>query len=464
MIPQSPGHWVSLETLIGVAPLLGFALDDRSSVRVRQDPAVARTFRDTLTRAVDPALLDGFVVAPLDLLLSADRREAHFLELNGSGIGGLTNLPEDVVDAVLQSVTALGATLRCDPGDVVVVAASERDPGAARQENRLLYEKILLVDALRGALAARGNAVAVTTLEALEEVGSRAVVLGFVGQLSRAFGVRDGQLTLRGRRVAAIVNDRLVLHAHERLGAPPELPFRAINSTFAAGADKAVAYGVLHDHPCVSRLVSPHCAHRLAYTRDELVAAVLATRPAVLKPRSTGQARGIEICLDLEAAPAEVEAAVDRSIAAATAVCPTDASPWPYTVCRWIDAATVADPQHRAHGHKFELRIVVFRDGARLSALPAIAKVSSARWDPAHPTREMLVNNVTWAAARSGAPGHRYILPLCEPATWQALGIDADLLIDLGHFALSYVEAALRSDIARGRRPLPTQHAPTPLR
>lgn len=54
----------------------------------------------------------------------------------------------------------------------------------------------------------------------------------------------------------------------------------------------------------------------------------------------------------------------------------------PFTVCEYLDTATVhpaaaaGTPAHaNKAGHKFELRIVVYRSGGELRAFPSIAKV-----------------------------------------------------------------------------------------
>ena len=47
-------------------------------------------------------------------------------------------------------------------------------------------------------------------------------------------------------------------------------------------------------------------------------------------------------------------------------------------VCEFLDTATVcpeAGKKHKMVGHKFEIRIVVYRDGNELKAFPSIAKV-----------------------------------------------------------------------------------------
>ena len=47
-------------------------------------------------------------------------------------------------------------------------------------------------------------------------------------------------------------------------------------------------------------------------------------------------------------------------------------------MCDFLDTATVCPDEGKRHkmiGHKFEIRIVVYRDGDELKAFPSIAKV-----------------------------------------------------------------------------------------
>ena len=59
---------------------------------------------------------------------------------------------------------------------------------------------------------------------------------------------------------------------------------------------------------------------------------------------------------------------------------------------------------HRMHGHKFELRVVVFREGDELRAFPSIAKVARDSFDASTAGAETcdlkaaLINNITTSA------------------------------------------------------------------
>lgn len=456
---------LSLHTLLGVAPLLGFPQEDRSVIRDRQQPDVVSLVTQESACRVAADLLNGFCVAPLDFLVSGppEARRVHLLELNGSGIGGLTNLPEIAIAAILGNLRTLELSLPSGEPSVILVAASERESSPNPRQNRLLYEKVLYVDALRAGLAASGHAAAVCGLDALRATtparASTALVLGYIRELMEAIELRDGAPWLAGRRVVAIVNDRLCLHAYKRLGGDAPPPFLAVNRCFVAGADKSVAYDVLDTLAPTTAArfpsVRPRWEFRRAGSRDALVTEIQRwhaerREPLLIKPQGTGLGHGIEFFLDVNASRATIEAAVTRSTDLTNRICATPGAAFPYTLCEYVDAATIPDAASPLFGHKFEMRIVVYRDGDVLRACPAIAKIASARWNPEAPTPSMLLNNITYSTEQSGQPGHRFILPLCNADTLESLGLSLDLVRETSRFATTYVAAALGSLAACG--------------
>src|SRR5437868_981257 len=105
---------LSLDTLIAVSPMLGHKLEDRACVRRKQDPALLRTTQAVSTTPLsNPAQQALFLVAPLDLLVTeaGGRKRFHITETNGTGIGGLTNMPADVIRTVLSGLTEMARRL-----------------------------------------------------------------------------------------------------------------------------------------------------------------------------------------------------------------------------------------------------------------------------------------------------------------------------------------------------------------
>ncbi len=116
---------------------------------------------------------------------------------------------------------------------------------------------------------------------------------------------------------------------------------------------------------------------------------------------------------------------------------------------------------HDLNGHKFELRVVVHRDGDELRAFPSIAKVSSSRFVSTAVDRGMLINNVTASATRTAKPGREYVLPLSNEKTLATLGIEESELAELCRFCTGYVSSVLETLEPRPSEVVPRPHFTT---
>jgi len=96
---------LSMETVIAASPMLGHKLEDRACVRNRQQSDLVEAFRGASeTPFANPEQQRLFLVAPLDILVVEREggKQFYITETNGTGIGGLTNLPLDIVGVVLE--------------------------------------------------------------------------------------------------------------------------------------------------------------------------------------------------------------------------------------------------------------------------------------------------------------------------------------------------------------------------
>ena len=218
---------MSLETVIAASPMLGHMLEDRSSVRNRQEPVLVDLFREAGTVELsNPEQQHLFLVAPLDLLVveTEGRKQFHITETNGTGIGGLTNLPLDVVATVLDGLTEM-ATRLPEPNALVLAAISGMESNKNPRHNHLVHEKMLYAEALKRGFEKRGHPAKVLTMAQLEQdpkaidTDQPTVVLGYIKELLNSLGMnRDGRLHLFGRPVDGAVNDRFCLNVLSRFG------------------------------------------------------------------------------------------------------------------------------------------------------------------------------------------------------------------------------------------------------
>lgn len=469
---------VSLETLIAASPLMGQELEDRRPIRAAQDERLANQLAFASTaRLRGPSQRDLFCVAPLDLLVSdeAGGKQFHLLELNGTGIGGLSNISEPAMCNVLRSLAESCASLD-EPG-VVLLAVSGKESKTAPRLNRLMHEKLLFVEAIRHGLDQRFGRSEATNLARLQQTpaGGRgappAVVLGYIKDLLDELRLDDdGVLRLHGRRVVGAVNDRFCRNLLHRFDERVDLRrLKTFNRCFAAGSDKGVAYALMneyvqtHPQPCLPDEI--RYAH--APCRMSLIETVLDwlahERRVVIKPHGTGLGHGIEFFFDPHESVESIVARVDRSLAQTEEYYGLAGGALPYTVCEYVDACRVHAPRHPLHGHKYELRVVVYRQGLTLRAFPSIAKIARERDDRNGAVRRALINNITASGDTAKVSGVDYMLPLCNERTLAMLGLSFEELEALCAAATGYVCHVLDEVEDRPARfGLPSQSAWSP--
>jgi hypothetical protein len=454
----NPTH-VSLETIVAASPLLGHELEDRSRVRFEQDLQLAsQVTRGSAVSLRSMSQCDTFCVAPLDILVSQEgtRKQFHLLELNGTGIGGLTNLPDGVVCEILQSL-AETADIFDQPDGLVLLAVSGRESLDKPRLNRLMHEKLLFVEALRRGLVKRHGSCDAWNLDTLRAARGHVrsqrpgVVIGYMKELLAAIEMdEDGGLWLHGRPVVGAVNDRFCRNLLQHFDEQVDLTrFQAINRCFAAGSDKGLAYGLMNEFvrksPRAALPAEVHYEH--AYTRNDLIRIVFdwldCQRQVVIKPHGTGLGHGIEFFLHADESREAVVSRIDQSLKQTEEYYGTRGGALPYTVCEFVDADRIDAPGHAFDGHKYELRVVVYRQGRTLRAFPSIAKIARERCELGTIDRRSLINNITASGDTQKVCGTDYMLPLCQPQTLSLLGLSTSDLQQLCEAASHYVRYVL---------------------
>jgi hypothetical protein len=453
----NPLH-VSLDTLVAASPLLGHELEDRRPIQAAQDEEIAgRIARVSAAPLRSATQRDLFCVAPLDLLVSEHdgRKQFHLLELNGTGIGGLTNLAGPAVCEVLQSLAESCSTFN-DPEGVLLLAVSGKECESSPRLNRLMHEKLLFVEAMREGLRRRFGRCDATNLALLRrhgETGSPrpAVALGYIKDLLNELTIAsDGGVWLHGRPVIGAVNDRFCRNLLQRFDERVDLDrFQTFNRCFAAGSDKGLAYALMNEyvqaHPRPE--LPGEIRHAHADSRFRLLETVLdwlaCGRKVVIKPHGTGLGHGIEFFFDPREPLEAIVARIDRSLALTEEYYGVTGGALPYTICEFVDACRIPAKEHPLFGHKYELRVVVYRHEMTLRAFPSIVKIARERDDGGGAVRRALINNITASGDTAKTNGVEYMLPLCNERTLAALGLSLEELESLCAAATGYVRYVL---------------------
>src|SRR5262249_34941473 len=290
-----------------------------------------------------------------------------------------TNLPADVIGTVLSGLTDMGRAL-VEPDALVLVASSGMESSRNPRRNHLIHEKLLYAEALRRGLEAKGGRARVLAMSRLAEAREKlegdgpVVVLGYIKEFLNELRMGpDGRLTLFGRPVAAGVNDRFCLNVVSRFGHQVDQNgLTTMNRTFLAGADKSVAYELYNEY--ARARPGRHLPEPVEFERADNRAALIARvtdwlrrgRRAVIKPQGTGLGHGLEFFLDPREALDDIVGKIDHSIRVTEHYYGAVGGAFPYTVCGFVDTCTVRREGHALDGHKYEVRVVVYRDGASL--------------------------------------------------------------------------------------------------
>lgn len=450
---------LSLSTFLALAPLLGASLEDRSSVRLQQDETLSFQLLQSSGVRLPPSVeRRRLVLASFDVLVEQHPGRTRFfpVELNGTGVGGLTNCHPALLRLVERSLDehVVGPSA---PLTWLVPYASSR-PSA--QLNHLFHERALLAQALVDRLVAEHGRGRVSTARQLLD-GSRIdpneplVVLAAGAPLLSQVHVVDGALLLGSRRLDAVLHDSVWARLDAALGGQLGVGALApLNDLDPVTTSKAAMYAVWNQ--LVADGVDaafPPLSHRTCADLPELesvvTAALEAGQPVVVKPLACGLSRGIDFFLDRRELPT-VGARLAASVASAAELHDGHGEfAFPYTVCEWVDATPIRAPAHALDGHKFELRCFVVRDGDTVRTLPAVAKVSSQRYDRDQLERAMLLNTVGVSRELSGRSGGEHLLALTAPSTLALLGLTPDQLAQLAAFASRFVVEALARTGAR---------------
>lgn len=446
---------VSLETLIAASPMLGHKLEDRSSVRQGQDADLVGTFQRASTIALrDASQKNLFLVAPLDILVvdAGGRKRFHIIETNGTGIGGLTNVPDEIIETVLGNLSDYAASISED-SPLVLVAVSGMESSKHPRHNHLLHEKLLYVDAVKRGLERRRARVTVHAMSQLGEhpqtlqTNGPAVVLGYIKEFLNVLECNsEGRLTLLGRPVTAAVNDRFCLNVVTRFGHLVDLnSFGTLNRCFATGGDKGLAYGMLQEFASAHR--NPHFPEHISFGRADHRAALIRgvvdrlrrNHRVVIKPQGTGLGHGLEFFLKADEPIDSVISKIDHSIRVTEHYYGAVGGAFPYALCEFLDACTIAKTGHELAGHKYEVRVVVYRDGMNLKAVPSIAKISSQGYDTDKATRLSLINNITTSAEANKCLGTEFMLPLNNQETLDILEITPEQLESVCQYCAGFM-------------------------
>jgi hypothetical protein len=436
------------ETMREASSLLAMAISPHDGERAQELQLLPERFITPRDADAWPRLhadhAHGFFYGSVDFLpvRTPDGIAWQLVEFNGTGVGGLLRLPAQLSDAVLAELSQLSSRLSGQlrsPQPLILCTV-------ASKARRTITERVAIAQAIKSGLEVehgRASIVVVPRADVHLQLPDGPVVV-LLGRALAGLEARDRRVWLLGRRVDAIVRDLHCQHVRDRF--PDQLDadsFVGVNHIYDVCASKARIYAAynrfveLHASRCALRRVDVEVAHDRAALRDAVARVLARGRAAVIKPHAGGGGRGIAFIQPSDSA-AHVEAELTRALADWLRV---PSRVFRYVVCEMVDCATIERPDHPLFGHRFELRILVFRIRDSLRAFPTVCRVSGSRYDPSWSDRRMLLNTMMQSLA--SRPAGDCAMPLCNSDTLATLGITIDELEALCDAAVAFVHDVL---------------------
>ena len=169
---------LSLQTVVGSSEILGHSLENRDSISSLQDPAITLAVQLASTTPLrDNSQEPLFIIAPLDVLVTHEepskgnkgrRNRFHIIEINGTGIAGITNMAPSIIQAMMKSISEIPARDMPQVQDPLILVASSGQESSP-PVSRTMHEKMLYIEALRKGFLAEGRSCTVANMTRLEQ-------------------------------------------------------------------------------------------------------------------------------------------------------------------------------------------------------------------------------------------------------------------------------------------------------
>lgn len=461
MPTQSDLTSLSLESLIEVSSLLGHDLEDRAWLRQLQDEEIWRALQDkTNTTLQNPASKDRFYYGSIDFLVedTTAGKKFHPIEFNGTGMGGITNIALSEFNTILHEIKT-AANLCKDPNPLALSPTSGTKLHPSSGTINLIYERILCAQALKEGFKERTGKGKMVTLNKIIAEGTwhleqPTVVIGnhkdFMHYIT--FNPDDCRLYFLNHPLSASLRDQFCDNLASLSNNQIDFDtFHPMNAIYPMAGDKGLAYTYINQmleanpNPALpSKILFEHCDNRELLI-DKIEEQLAAGQKLVIKPHAAGLGRGIDFFVTSHTRDEIVEK-VDASIEAIHRFYGADDSAFPYTVCQFVDSCTINKANHPLNNHRYELRVVIYREGTTLKAFPSMVKISSKAYNAKNPDRWMLLNNVAIShAVHAEEKQLSYMIPLCNQETLNLIDLDMRHLETLCGFSTQLIGHVLTS-------------------
>lgn len=447
---------LSVASLIEVSSMLGIHLEDFAKVRNAQDEDFVSVIQEKSSYKLDhPDQKRHFYVSALDFVLDEGElgKKFNFIECNGSGFTGISNISISHLQKILHELESVAFYVE-DKIPVVIIPCSGTREIKSSGRPSMVYEKLLFAQSIKNGLKERyGSAKMYNLYDLIDresiQFDQPTVIIGYLMDLMNYLTCIDGKIHLLGQPVSGATHDRFCDNVVNTFVETIDIEsFYSINNLFHFTSDKGNAYRLYNDFMVSKsapfKMFKESINYERVFSRDELISTVsqkyfTERQKIVIKPHGAALGRGIEFFVTHNETQEDVIRKIDESIQATNRFCGVSGWAFPYTIVDFVDCSMIPLKEYPLCGHKFEMRVIVYREGDILKPFPSIVKISSRKYDPQTPDRLMLLNNVAAASGVTKIESTNYMLPLSNRETLNVIGISEEQLFELASFATNYV-------------------------
>lgn len=448
---------LSLSTLLEISNILGFPLGRNNLIRDNQQVELVQNLQLKTSCSIEKVQEACFYFGTLDFIpyKEQDKIRFKFLEFSGTGSGGTSNLSYFAFNQIIDSFQDVPTFIKAD-SPLILLAYTDSQSLESSFPRKFVFERFLYAHAMKTAFIQKfGQAEIIFLLDILKkktfDPSIPTIVIGYLKDFIPHISLKEGKCTFLEIPVDAILNDTLCNNVHKLFDSKLQHDsFYAINEIFNLSADKELAYRFYNEfrHSFESEFFEKEIDIALAQTEEELVHKVYSDiqngKKVVIKPYAGSVGMGVEFFTE----PTSREKTVDqvrKAIQKIEAFQGIKNWGFPYLITPYVDSMTIEKYDHQFYQHKYDLRVIVYRQGNALLAFPSVVRIAESPYNPDALTRNMMISYASLEDATITKPKQEYLLPFSNKETLHSLAITENQLLELCSFSTQYVKYALDS-------------------
>lgn len=447
---------LSLSTLVEVSGLIGFPFGRNSSIRNAQDQELVLNLQKTSSVTIDNKHKKDYYFGTLDFLVYEDNgnKQFKFLEFSGTGSGGISNISFFAINAVLAEFEKVHNYIN-HSCPIILLAYTDSQSLSNSIPRKFVYERFFFSQSIKQGFREKQDAGTILTLPEIIQNNSFSptqptIVIGFLKDFMKYLSCKDRKIYFLDQPISALFNDTLCNNTVERFKDEIDLnSIYNINSIFRLSTDKSLAYSLFNSFLKKKefKYLSKPINFTLASSRENLISELIeqtnTAKKVVIKPYSGSVGMGVEFFLQPESEEI-ITAKVDNSIKMAKRFQGAESRVFPYTISEFIDYFTIPQKKHPLFAHKYELRVIVYREDNKLKAFPSVVRVAGLPYDESNFDRLMLLSYASLGDSKITMPKYKFLMPLSNNETLNILGLKMDELEDLCSFSTNYINYTIR--------------------